>query len=498
MDPGEELEALYYDPDDPGSYLERGRELGAVADRRRLDFLRYTQPQRQFLSDISAIALWRDGNQVGKSVATIAETIHRCRGTHPYKTTHRPPINVVLLSESWDQMGTVGGFLEKLWEYLPKDEIDPRVRLDRGRGITGKPPRIPFVRGPGRGSAISLATFHQGASRLAGPTVHFIATDEPPPPSLVIEILPRLLRHRGQLRINFTPTLDMPSQEHLRKLCTAAVPGRAADPARVSEHNYHLKAINCWPVGNPFPWLPQSDIDTMAKTLPEAVRRMRIEGSWEPVLTHRWLTNYAVERHKREGRPPAGAYLGVGIDHGEAAGKQAAVLFAATGRAALRPYVWFLDEAISDGFSTVAQDADAILEMLKRNGFAWSDIDQWIGDRPTGAARFTVTKSNTRLRQHLAYQTKVPVGRWKRFHVPYKFGTSVEHGLWLWNTLLGDADDDGTPHCFIDPRCVRLHQFCAEFVGDRRDPLKDVGDAGRYILELAIKEVPGMKLVARY
>lgn len=472
----------------PQSVHEARRHANAVT-RRQLDFLRYTPMQRKFLTDESLIVLLRGGNQCGKTLAIHADLIHTARHTHPYQKPIRGPVRIVVLSESWDQMGQAGGFMEKLWQLLPKSEIDPKIRFEPGRGITGKPPRIVFTDGPGKGSIISFGTYRRGSAVSAGSTIHRVYLDEPPPSSIYQEMMVRILREGGKCRIGFTPVLNMPDQTWLRQL---------VELGDITEYNPHLTEGNCWPTGSPAPWLTQPNIDRMARTLPEAIRSMRIEGSWDPVLTHQWLTNFNRKLHILPVRPPVGAYLGVGIDHGTNAGKQAAVLFAAIHRSSINPIVWFLDEVISDGRTSVAQDAEAIHQMLEDNGYSWRNVDEWMGDRPTGEDRYLVRKSNNLLRKHLAFQAKTTLGAFPKISVPYKWGGSVEHGLHLMNAVLGDFDDDGTPHFIVNPRCERFIEFCEKFAGDRKDPLKDVGDAGRYILEKAIKELPSMRLIARY
>ena len=465
------------------------RRVADVTGSRRLDFLRYTPYQQQFLEDSGLIVLFRGGNQVGKTLGIHADLLHACRGTHPFQATPRLPVNIMVLSESWEQMGQAGGFMSKLWELLPKHEIDPKIRFDPGRGITGKPPRVVFTDGPGKGSVITFGTYRQGARRAAGSTVHRIYLDEPPPGSIYQEIMVRVLRYGGKVRIGFTPVLDMPDQRWLRQL---------VDAGEVSEHNPHLTELNCWPTGNPCPWLTQDMIDRLARSLPEAVRKMRIEGSWDPVLTTTWLTNYDSARHVRPDRPPQGAYLGVGIDHGTNAGKQAAVLFAAVDREGINPYVWFMDEAIGDGITSIADDAKAIHDMLGRNRLGWKDIDAWIGDRPTQESRYLVRKSNTQLRKHLAYQAKAQLRDFPVIRTPRKYHGSVEHGLWRMNDLLGKFDEDGQPHFMIHPQAERFAEFCDRFAGDRADPLKDVGDSARYCFELALRDIPVTHLIARY
>ena len=178
-------------------------------DKRRLDYLRLTKCQESFLSDDAPIAIWRDGNQIGKSTALAYDLIERCRGTHPFIKTHRPPIRALVISVSLEQMAPL---MEKIWQLTPKDEIDERCGYDPGRGITGKPPRLVFTEGPGKGSTISFATYRQGATRIAGGTYHIVICDEPPPEEMFGEVMPRVMKERGLIRVGLTPTPDMPEQ----------------------------------------------------------------------------------------------------------------------------------------------------------------------------------------------------------------------------------------------------------------------------------------------
>ena len=473
----------------PASGLLGARRIANATAGRKLDYLRYTKPQKRFLADAAPVVLVRGGNQTGKTLGIHADILHSARGTHPFQKCRRPPLNIVVLSESWEQMGQAGGFMEKLWALVPKSEIDPKIRFDPGRGIPGKPPRLVFVKGPGKGSVISFGTYRQGARRSAGSTVHRVYLDEPPPGSVYQELIVRVLRFNGKVRIGFTPVLDMPDQRYLRELVEAG---------EISEHNPWLTEANCWPAGNPCAWLTQARIDRMSRSLPEAVRAMRIEGSWSPVLTPQWLSNYDKRKHISIDVPPQGAYLGVGIDHGTNAGKQAAILFAAVGRSGMKPKVWFLDEYIGDGITSIEQDASGIREMLDRNRLRCRDVDAWIGDRPTGESRYLVRKSNNQLRKHLAYQEKMQLRDFPAILTPRKYHGSVEHGLWRLNDVMGRFDDDGSPHFRVHPNASRFAEFCERFAGDNADPLKDVGDAGRYILELAIRDLPMTHMIARY
>jgi len=458
--------------------------LGAAGQRvrrRGLDYARLTIPQRAFLSETARIALWRDGNQLGKSYALALETIARARGIHPIHGKVRRSKRSFLLGYSWEQMEPLQ---DKLWQLLPKDEIDPGHEYDPGRGIRGKPPRIAFVRGPGAGSVINLATYKQGAKRLAGPTVGFVGMDEPPEGGLFGEVVPRVLKERGIVRITFTPVPDMPDMTWLRDKVKAR---------QIAEHNFGLQAKYCQPEGYPAPWLFQHEIDEYEGLLLEVERGMRMRGDWDPVYLGAWLRAFSAEAVLL-GRPPTGAYLIVGIDHGAQSGKQTAVLVAVQGRHTDRPRVWVIDEHVSEGITTPEQDAKAVLAMLERRGYQYDHVDAWVGDRPTRSKRFEVNKNNKDMREELARELRRDLANVKKIDDVYKWPQSLSDTMRLLNTCLVRH------HMIVHPRCEQFIKACKQFDGNPHHKLKDVLDAGRYAAQTAIlgRKRPTKQLIARY
>lgn len=455
--------------------LSLARLSATRGTRSALDYVALTTPQRAVVSDTGRLVLWRDGNRLGKSYALAYELLHRARGTHPHKTTHRPPIRALVISVSLDQIIPL---MEALWTLAPKDELSVKCGFDPGRGLVGKPPRLVFARGPGAGSVISFATYKQGSTRIAGGEYQFIGMDEPPPEAMFGEVLPRVLRCRGDIYITMTPTPDMPDVGWLREQVEA-------DGSRWSHHNYGLREENCWIEGHPAPFLTTAEIDEYAAGLLSVERAMRVDGAWEPIVEGRWLTQFS-EDNIGAGLPPRNARLAVGIDHGAAAGKQAAMLVAVDDSDPGRPRVWYMDEVCSTGFTTPAQDASDILAMLRRNHIDYHHIDEWIGDRPTGDNRYLVGKTNKDLRLQLARLMDVPVEKTASIRTPKKWDGSVTYGLRLMNGLFGSRVDD-KPAAMVHPRCARFIEFLWKFAGDRRDPLKDIGDAGRYATERMVQ-----------
>lgn len=450
------------------------RDAAALAARDPLRFAAWSAWQREFLADASANRLIRAANQIGKTTVLVADMVHEIRGTNPYRPRRfSGPVNLILLSESLEQMAAPGAILAKLWEILPKDEIDPRIYFVPGEGIRGgKIPAIRFIAGPGAGSVISLRTYRQDPKTLAGATVHHVYCDEPMPARTYGELQPRLLRHNGTFTLSFTPTLSMPDQGWARELIDAGV---------FREHHARMIPANAWPEGYARPFLSQERIDEAIKAWPAIEVPMRVDAAWEPVIADRWLTGFsdAAARPFTWRDVPSDAQLIVGIDHGLVIGKQWAVLVAIADGDTDRPRYWFVAEAGGAEVSSPDQDAAKILEMLRGVGCEYASVDDWVGDRDTGDGRQLKSKSNALLRVQLWYQSGITSGSpaAKLIATPIKGAGSVHYGLGLINAAFADG------RAVIHPRCQALIKAIQSFRGDSRDVHKDVLDAARYAIE---------------
>ena len=469
--------------------LQAAEQVGMDTARCKLFQFRPTYPQTQVLSDDARSLVWVDGNQLGKTTAMLVDLIHRCRGTHPWQQVRKPPVNVMIAGFSIEQMGQPASIMEKLWELLPKDEINVNNSYRRGFGITGKPPRIEFVSGPGKGSVIAFGTYRQDVTRFSSMSLHHLLADEPPPSDLMAELYPRLLRNQGSLRICFTPVPNMPDQGWLRKLI---------EEKKVECHNYGLEESHCLPTGSPFPFVTQDEIDALEAALPPYMRGMRIRGEWDPVLEDRWLQAFTKETHCLIDDPPEGATVIVGIDHGIVMGKQTAVVIAVSGGRTLAPRVWVLNESTTDKATTTEEDARSIIHMLQEVGLEWSDVDHWVGDRKAGDHRHLVRKSNALLRRQLAAVLDLPQNMMPKLHTPRKFRGSVVTGLTLVNAICASRFENDIPGMIVSPRCKNLVQAMWVFNGDPRDPCKDVLDAMRYAVERGCSQQAALTVIGRY
>lgn len=465
--------------------------LGAAqaVERDPLAWASWSAWQRAVLADGSTCRLIRAANQVGKTTVLVADLLHEIRGTNPYRPRrHSGPINVMLVSESLEQMAQPGAILEKLWAILPKDEIDPKIYFVQGEGIRGaKIPAIRFIRGPGAGSVISLRTYRQDPQTLAGATIHAVYCDEPSPARAYGELQPRLLRHNGTFTISFTPTLNMPDQRWLRELVDAGV---------FSEHYAAMTPENAWPEGFVRPFLTAERIEEAVRAWPAVEVPMRTKAAWEPVVTDRYLTAFGDNAAQAFDLQtlPKDCRLVVGIDHGIVIGKQWAVLMAVSGGNTDSPKYWFVAEAGGNEVSSPELDAKAILDMLASVGLKYEHVDEWVGDRDTGDGRHMKSKSNAILRAQLWYQAGINSNdkRAQLIHTPVKGSGSVWYGLGMLNAAFAEG------RALIHPRCEALTEAVKRFKGDSRDPHKDVLDAARYALEKGTTRKIGFTIRASY
>ena len=443
-----------------------------------LDYLRLTDPQRAWLSCPARLALWRGANQIGKSHAQAADILHTARGTHPLRTVRRRrgPVKLLVVGESWAQMDPL---CEKLWELCPKNEVDPKVRYVPGQGIQGYKERVlPFTSGPGAGSVVYLATYQQGAGRIAGSSVHGAYLDEPPPEGVYGEIMPRLSKHFGFLRVSMTPTPESPPLGYLKEKVDKFKTGDTAGNLWELHTPLTLEALTLR--GGLFdrPWKTPAELAEIVGSYLEVERGMRVGGDWDPVAVGRWLTNWSEELLNLSLMPSGRVHVGIGIDHGAKAGRQFACLCVCD---AAGERIGVLDEVSSDGRTSPREDAQNILDMLARNGWRWSDVDYWIGDRAHGGDYWGNEKSNKDLMHAFSKILKIPQTRLRadgmKIKVPYKRRGSITRGMRLLNGLCKNKQ------LIVNPSCSGFIEAAKNWAGRLDSPLKDRLDGVRYVVE---------------
>lgn len=468
---------------------KKGATLSAVGDglaAGSLELAALTVPQADWLAMGSPTdpeadgrpLLWLGANQIGKSFAQAAKVLHFVRRSGPYALRKPGPVRVAVISISKEQIEPL---MAKIWDLLPKgvnakgDLVAleaPDLRFEPGFGFRGKPPRIKFTSGPGKGSVVIFATYQQGSARIAGLTADVVLLDEPPPESMWGEVCLRVMRLAGQIWITMTITPDSPPQDWLKA---------KVDAGQLRFMQTPLTVRNIKAPGLP-PFLSAAKIAAMRAQVPEAERPLRFDAAWEGATVEQWLSAWSGEL-VGTCRPPRGAQLIVAGDHGIRPGRQGAALIAYVLTPA--PRFWLLGEVCCDPTNmkptTSREDAQNIKRMLDTWGYSWEHIDDWVFDRAADAYRQEVKKSNKLLRLHLAEVYGVEQDKFPRLEVPYKTGGSFLQGFSLLNSMFCDRQ------ITVDPRCIGFIRSCQNWDGAKRSPLKDILDSVRYGLEHASK-----------
>ena len=396
-------------------------ELRDRSERAPLQFWRPTPPQLAWLSDSASVKLLRGGNQIGKTMATCAEVHWRCTGTHPYLTTHIPPVEIWIICHSWEQSVSVQ---QKFWELAPKADLHPDTEYVPGKGFRGKVPVVRYK----NGSLVRIKTTNQGSLGLASATLNAVFIDEPPPPNVWGELQARVLRKGGVIGLTMTP-VGAPV-EWLRKL---------VDDGVVSDHQAALTVENTTPIGGRA-MVTQEQIDTISRSYLPIDRAQRLEGAWEGSTEGKVFEAFT-ESMIHDGPLPdlaAGSKpyeIGVGIDHGADAGSQVACLVAVD-KNDQYPKVYILDEYVA-GAAKPEAHARGILQMLTRNGMTHNHVDKWVGDRAYGGKRSGGRMSNLRLMQGFESCLNHKPGRLPfRIKPAWKPRWSVYHGSNLLHEIM--------------------------------------------------------------
>ena len=348
------------------------QRLAWLRKRAENDPLRYfspTPPQRAYLADKAPIKALIGGNQVGvfyhydfwqganhetgKPLATRAQKKNHCLGRHPHYKTDPPPIEAWLITHSHEQSRTIQ---QKLYDMIPKEELDPSCEFVRGRGFRGLAPLCKFR----NGSLIRIKTAGQGLG-LASATANLVCIDEPVDQSTFNELVARTSRggaggKRGTVAISLTPVGGV-DVTYIKEMIERGL---------ISAHRAPLTVEATTPIGLPKGFLlSQEQIDEITQAFLPYDREARINGSFEVAPIGVVFENFTEDMISSQPVPRGGDYrFCIGIDHGSNPGSQVAVVSCVDMRDQQNPRVFVLGEYTS-GQAPPEHHAQAILELLK-------------------------------------------------------------------------------------------------------------------------------------
>ncbi len=461
-----------------------------------LDEIRWTPPQYDFLSQAlprPATAtepccfckLLRTGNQLGKTWVGLAELIWRCLGAHPFIPVPKAPITAWVICDTFGQSIEIQ---QKFWDLVPKDALAPGVAFDPVKGFRGRHPVCRFA----NGSIVRFKTTNQKVMSLASATIDLVLIDELTTPAIFGELQKRVMRRGGVILLTLTP-INAPSEWLAAKVAEGDV----------IDIHHRMLAENFVPMryvaggsmvpGDGPPLATEAGVPLDEDWIREERRKagrdlegVRCDGEWQIEHKDRELLGYsdAVLWSDDPASPhfdelaPGPVVDGLGMDHGEGAGREMAYLVSYDSAGVL----WVLGEYASGGTTTAEQDAAGIERLVTewhhdRGLMALSKVrgDTNSGGKQSGG--HTINELLTR-----AFKALEPDIRWE-VKAPDKSSGSVKTRTWMLNTAMIAG------RLRIHELCTRLIESCRIWKGEERGRVKDPIDAVGYIAAEFLRDV---------
>jgi len=403
----------------------------------------------------SNLRLFRAPNQVnGKSYAGAWEALAVMLGRHRHRDVKPPPVKGMLVPYSDDSCKAIE---EKVWELLPIGALHPECRYDPDRGFRVGKKRVLRLN---NGSSMGFISQKAGSMASAGQTLDFVWFDEPPTPEIFAEGQARVRATKGIIWLTLTP-IGRPCG-WLRSMVGDDVIQEVV--GQFTEEDTGLTADE----------LAQIVRETLPAQVPQ-----RCYGRWDGVTPSRFYASWSDSWVL-----PLDHELGVrrwmvliGIDHGEGAKKQVALLLLFDPDSG-DLVCW--DETISDGKTDSLRDALAIVDMLERHGMVPEQVDDARGDHNSAGKSEAGMMANQMLEQAIARHLGLPISNPPMRIINARKGPgSVEAGCGLIHRAMVRGN------LRVSARCPSLISHFAHWKGPRdgsaeNKELSHIGDAARY------------------
>lgn len=411
-----------------------------------------TDGQGDFHRDLARLRVLLAANQIGKSYSAAAELWWFITRSHPWRIAENKknpgPRHVLIAVGSWGS--SYNAVCKKIYELCPKHLIDWTQTEYRVNGHwTGN--RIIMK----DGSVIDFVTSKGGSVSSAGATADALWIDEPPRPDQWGELLQRVSNKHGPVWITCTP---IDSQQDLDWF-EQEIYGDETRKSLWSITRLELCVENA-------PWKTEEQIEEIKSLTAPWEYDQRILGKFSGVAKDKYMYGFEPKSViSIEDIPEKYKSFGLGIDHGEGAGKEQVILLGEdySGR------IFALDEYYSKGYTTTAQDAIEIRDLVIGWGLSPSQISLIRGDINSSGKDGGGFSINKKLSQELyEYGFKAQV------KIPVKGPGSVNKGLILMNQALLAGN------LLVADTCENLIKSMKNWRG-KNDKYKDPIDAFRYI-----------------
>lgn len=415
-----------------------------------LKYWRPTRPQKQWISDPAKIKCLAGGNQCGKTAAAMFLLVATCLGRHPTLKTDPPPIEAWLVTYSHAQSLIIQ---QKLYEMIPKDELDPTTVFVHGKGFKGLTPVIKFR----NKSFIRVKTAQSGEKGygLESGSVSLVVIDEPVSAHVFNQCVARTLRGgangtRGTVAISMTPVGNVDVQ-YIPDMVAAGKCSLTRAPLTVQD----TTPVD-WHTDAPLqPLLSQRQIDEVSSSYLEIDRHQRITGSFEVARQGIVFTSFKTEMISSAPVPRSSLphlQFCIGIDHGSQPNSQVCVLACIDQQEISSPKVWVLDEYTS-GQAPPEHHVRAILEMLRRNGLRPEQVQRWTGDGTHHARR---NRDGFKMSNIMLMRAFESICQYPPRQLPWTIRKPVKwrHSVYMTASLIHSCMS--RQHFWVHPRCTQL------------------------------------------
>jgi len=388
----------------------------------------------RFLRDNSARSLLRAGNRAGKTYVGSIRAWDHVLGA-PGRTL------LVLPADHTAKIQVIG---KQLYELAPTSHL-VGSDFDLRRGWRND---LIELR---NGSRILFRSGEGAAKAVAGVEATGGWFDEPPSSIVLDELLARVAVSQGPVWGTLTPIGVNARPLQLR---VEGDPAAGRPPGETwQQYVLPLTAEEC-------PWRTPESIAAQLDGLAPWARAQRGEGGWEGETVDRVFTGFT-EESVVAAVPQRSWQVLIGIDHGELAGHEVAVLVLWDPQT---PQMIILDEYVNATRSDPDADVLGIREMLARHELAPRHVDNIVGDTNSAGK----TAGGRTINDLMADLLGVPV------HPAAKGPGSVDAGV----SLLDLAMRRGLLR--VHQRCVLLIRSLRHWAG-ADDDLKHPIDALRYV-----------------
>ena len=450
-------------------YKEHNRLLWFYTTLRKgLHDATYAPKFQAFHRDPAQLRFLRAPNQVGKSYAAGADTLMYATGKHAWKPIPakwgNPQIEKTILIVTGSDKNREGVY-KALWNLAPIDEINWQDTHYDNRNLWGvRNPVILFHR---TNTKIIFRSSNQDTDSLNSLTADGIWIDEPPDKRTINEIRRAGAARDAWITMSFTPVGEMGEDFTWLRLYV--------------EGDEEHEPVGAWSqhvIGIPdCPWFNEEELSRRRSMYTAEDIPQRLYGEWDAAAIDREFTHFSEKDCVTDtwtiatDTAPEQLRFAVTLDHGEKARTQTAV-FSAYRKGA--PMVVF-DEYVSQRRTTIEEDAQAIMRILRSYGLTVQQVGLWVGDINTGGKQAKGEKLNLLLARELARCSGAVLPEPVR--APKKYPGSVETEERRINQAFGERA------ILIHARCKNLIRSLRYYRGDgsRKDAdLKHILDGFRY------------------